>query len=48
MSTYVPIGDRVVIRRHEAREQTINGIIIPEQAQEQPQSGKVLAVGPGS
>ena len=42
-----PLGDRIVIKALEAETQTSGGIILPETAQEKPQSGEVLAVGPG-
>ena len=43
-----PLHDRVVIRRIEAEEKTKGGIIIPDTAQEKPQEGEVIAVGPGA
>ena len=42
-----PLHDRVLVRRIEADEKTAGGIIIPDSAQEKPQQGEVLAVGPG-
>src|SRR6476646_394229 len=42
-----PLHDRVVIERIEAEAKTAGGIIIPDTAQEKPQQGKVIAVGPG-
>jgi chaperonin GroES len=42
-----PLHDRVVIKRIEAEERTIGGIIIPDTAKEKPQEGEVIAVGPG-
>ncbi len=42
-----PLGDRIVIKALEAETQTSGGIILPETAQEKPQQGEVLAVGPG-
>jgi chaperonin GroES len=42
-----PLHDRVVVRRIEAQEKTKGGIIIPDSAQEKPQEGEVIAVGPG-
>jgi chaperonin GroES len=42
-----PLHDRVVIRRLEGEEKTKGGIIIPDTAQEKPQEGEVVAVGPG-
>jgi chaperonin GroES len=43
-----PLHDRVVVRRIEADEKTKGGIIIPDTAQEKPQEGEVVAVGPGA
>jgi len=43
-----PLHDRVVVRRVNAEEKTVGGIIIPDTAQEKPQQGEVVAVGPGS
>jgi chaperonin GroES len=42
-----PLHDRVVVRRIAAEEKTKGGIIIPDSAQEKPQQGEVIAVGPG-
>ena len=42
-----PLHDRVVIERIDAEAKTTGGIIIPDTAQEKPQQGKVIAVGPG-
>jgi chaperonin GroES len=42
-----PLHDRVVLKRVEAEEKTSGGIIIPDTAQEKPQQGEVVAVGPG-
>jgi chaperonin GroES len=43
-----PLHDRVVIRRAESDLKSKGGIIIPDTAQEKPQEGEVIAVGPGS
>ena len=43
-----PLHDRVVIRRVEQEAKTAGGIIIPDTAQEKPQEGEVIAVGPGA
>lgn len=43
-----PLGDRVVIQVLEAEEKTASGIILPDNAKEKPQQGKILAVGPGT
>ena len=42
-----PIGDRLVVKVTEAEEKTKSGILLPDTAQEKPQKGKVVAVGPG-
>ena len=42
-----PLHDRVVIERVDAEAKTAGGIIIPDTAQEKPQEGRVIAVGPG-
>ena len=43
-----PLHDRVVIRRIDAEEKTVGGIIIPDTAQEKPMEGEVVAAGPGA
>ena len=43
-----PLGDRVVIKRVQEDVKTAGGIIIPDTAQEKPQEGEVVAVGPGA
>ena len=42
-----PLGDRVVVKPLSKEEVTKSGIILPESAQQKPQEGTVLAVGPG-
>ena len=42
-----PLSDRVVVRPSEAEEKTESGIILPDTAQERPQKGEIIAVGPG-
>ncbi len=42
-----PLYDRIVVKRLDDAEQTINGIIIPDSAKEKPSKGEVLAVGQG-
>jgi len=42
-----PLHDRVVVERIDAEAKSAGGIIIPDTAQEKPQQGKVVAVGPG-
>ncbi|MGQ0741510.1 MAG: co-chaperone GroES [Alphaproteobacteria bacterium] len=43
-----PLGDRVVVRRVKEETKSAGGIIIPDTAQEKPQEGEVLSVGPGA
>ena len=47
MTSITPIGDRVVVRPEAAEEKTSSGLFIPDTAQERPQRGTVLFVGPG-
>ncbi|MEY2963876.1 MAG: hypothetical protein RL754_1137 [Bacteroidota bacterium] len=42
-----PLADRVIVEPAAAETKTASGIIIPDTAQEKPQKGKVVAVGPG-
>ncbi len=42
-----PLGDRVLLKRLEAKEQVRGGIIIPDTAKEKPQEAEVVAVGEG-
>jgi len=42
-----PLQDRIVVEAAAKEEKTSGGIILPDTAQEKPQRGKVLAVGPG-
>ena len=42
-----PLHDRVLVERVEQEDRTKGGIIIPDTAQEKPQQGTVVAVGPG-
>ena len=43
-----PLHDRIVVRRIEAEQKSVGGIIIPDTAKEKPQQGEVIAVGPGA
>ncbi|MEB3702404.1 Chaperonin GroES [Candidatus Bealeia paramacronuclearis] len=42
-----PLHDRVLVRRIEAEEKTVGGIIIPDSAKEKPMQGEIVAVGSG-
>src|SRR5438445_3645517 len=45
--TLTPLGDRVVVKAVAQEEMTKSGIVLPGTAQEKPQEGEVIAVGPG-
>ena len=42
-----PLQDRILVKRLDADEEQIGGIIIPDSAKEKPHEGEVIAVGPG-
>ena len=42
-----PLGDRLIVEVLEEESTTASGIVLPDTAQEKPQRGKVLEVGPG-
>lgn len=42
-----PLHDRVVVQVLEAETRSAGGIVIPDNAQEKPTTGRVLAVGAG-
>jgi chaperonin GroES len=44
---FVPLHDRILVRRVDEQETTKSGLIIPDTAKEKPQDGEVLAVGKG-
>ncbi len=47
MAEIEPLGDRVVIKPTPREEVSKGGIVLPDTAQERPQEGKIIAVGPG-
>ena len=48
MSTYKPLGNRILIKAvEEAEDVTKGGLIIPDSAKEKPQKAEILAIGPG-
>mgnify|MGYP002652617001 CR=1 FL=1 len=47
MATIKPLEDRIVVKAVEAQQTTASGLVIPDTAQEKPQEGEVIAVGPG-
>lgn len=42
-----PLDDRVVVEVSAAEQMTAGGIVLPDNAKEKPQRGRVIAVGPG-
>ncbi len=42
-----PLDDRVIVKPADAEAVTSGGIVLPGSAQEKPQRGTVVAVGPG-
>jgi chaperonin GroES len=46
--SFRPLHDRVAVKRVGQEEKTAGGIIIPDTAQEKPQEGEIVAVGPGA
>jgi chaperonin GroES len=44
---FVPLHDRILVRRVEEEETTRGGLIIPDTAKDKPQEGEVLSVGKG-
>ena len=42
-----PLHDRIIVEAAAKEEKSSGGIILPDSAQEKPQRGTVLAVGPG-
>ena len=46
--TFIPLHDRVLVRRIEGDEKTAGGLIIPDNAKEKPQEGEVVSVGAGA
>jgi chaperonin GroES len=46
--SFVPLHDRVLVRRIEGEDKTTGGLIIPDSAKEKPQEGEVVSVGEGA
>jgi len=44
---FKPLGDRILLKQLEAKEQTKGGIVIPDSVKEKPQEGEIIAVGEG-
>ena len=43
-----PLHDRILVKRLEEETKTSGGLFIPDSAQEKPQEGEVISVGPGA
>jgi chaperonin GroES len=43
----IPLNDKIVVKRLEAKDKTAGGIMLPDSAREKPKQGKVLSVGDG-
>jgi len=48
VASFRPLHDRVLVKRVKEEEKSRGGIIIPDTAQEKPQEGEVIGVGPGA
>ena len=42
-----PLGDRVIVRPIEKKDEVRSGLIIPDTAKEKPQEGEIIAAGKG-
>jgi len=42
-----PLADKVLVKRLEAEAKTPGGIVLPDNAKEKPQRGKIISVGKG-
>ena len=42
-----PLADKVLVKRLEAETKTPGGIVLPDNAKEKPQWGKIISVGKG-
>ena len=45
---YRPLGDRLLVKPKPSEETTKSGIVLPDSAQEKPQEGTVISIGPGA
>ena len=46
--SFLPLHDRVLVRRIDSADKTTGGIIIPDSAKEKPQEGEIVSVGAGT
>ena len=42
-----PLGDKILIKRADAKQKTDSGIFLPESAKDKPKEGKIIALGNG-
>jgi len=42
-----PLGEKILVKRCEAQEKTVGGILLPDAAKEKPKEGKIIALGDG-
>ena len=42
-----PLESNLIVKRHDVKDVTDGGIVLPDSAKEKPKFGSVLAVGPG-
>ena len=42
-----PLGDKILIKRADAKKKTDSGIFLPESAKDKPKEGKIMALGNG-
>ncbi len=47
MATIKPLGDKLLIKRLEAEEKTVGGIVLPDTAKEKPKQGRIVELGQG-
>jgi len=45
--SFQPLEDRVLVRPAESESVSAGGIVLPDNAQEKPQRGQIVAAGPG-
>ena len=42
-----PLGDKLLVQRADAKQQTDSGIYLPESAKDKPKEGTIIAIGSG-
>lgn len=47
VSSFKPLGDRLLVKVSQAEEKSAGGIFLPDTAKEKPQVGEVVSVGAG-